>query len=476
MSCCHGRVLPALILGLLAAVGCTRWQNCAPQMNVAPPSAVSSTGTDGLTPAQAAQLCRIAGEALEKKGFPEEALRQYENARKHDPNAPAIARHLAVLHDLQGDAASAEREYQRALQEQPRDAELLNDFGYFHYRHNHLQAAESWLRNATTVDPNCACAWTNLGQVLAAQGRAEESYQAFTHVLAPAEAYSNLGILLAKHGRTAEARKALQQAVKLNPQLMQPRAFLNALGDMPGPLPPGLTRSPAPAPKQLAVTPAPVPPPTPKRVQTAKKPLPTGRTESVRGSGKPTPVVRAPAPARVENVSKPAPRTIPPPPRMESKMAKPIPAAPISVRVPAVPARPMMAPLGVQELPVIVNGPIQPQPLSARPSSGPSLGQPLSMKTSMAPLHKTPPSPPPAPPSPPPLALLASGGNAKEPLLIRTSAITTQRTETKPSLAATTPRPRPLPDPLAAKPLPSSPPKTVRPQAVLTDCQGEQEQ
>ncbi|MGH7173023.1 MAG: tetratricopeptide repeat protein, partial [Gemmataceae bacterium] len=274
MNCRHGRLLSALVLGLLAPVGCVRWQGCVPRMIVAEQPAGPSARGGELTPAQAAQLCLTAGEALEKKGFHAEALRQYENARKQAPQTPTVARHLAVLYDLQGDAAKAETEYLRALQEQPRDAELLNDFGYFHYRHNHLQTAESWLRNAIAVDPKCACAWSNLGQVLVYQGRAEESYRAFTHVLRPAEAYSNLGILLAKQGRTAEARNALQQAIKLDPRLMQPRAFLNALADTPGPLPPDLSHTPSPVLRMSAVKPAaPAPLPASKRMEMPYQPL-----------------------------------------------------------------------------------------------------------------------------------------------------------------------------------------------------------
>ena len=397
MSCRHGYLLPALVLGLLAPAGCMRWQSAAPQMVVAEHPAIPPARGGELTPAQAAQLCLTAGEALEKKGFMAEALRQYENARQHDPHAPAVARHLAVVYDLQGDAARAEREYLRALQEQPSDAELLNDFGYFHYRHNHFQAAENWLRNAITANPKCACAWTNLGQVLAYQGRAEESYQAFAHVLRPAEAYSNLGILLAKQGRTAEARDALQKAVKLDPGLKQPRAFLKALPDMPGPLPAGLTRN-APSTSPATVkSEAPVPPLASNRLLTVK-PVPPANPPSPRREkafpsltcnvvSTPTTKVKpvASIPSNVSNrvgMFGPARPANPRSPQMEWMPPNRRSALPATLPSPTVPCGPMPFSAGVQELPMIVNGPIQPRPISTRPMPGSTAEQSSSSKMS----------------------------------------------------------------------------------------------
>lgn len=356
----YGPLLPALLLELLASAGCLSWQGYMPQMAVAEPPAGPIGCAGELTPTQAAQLCLTAGELLEKNGSVVEAIRQYENARKHDPRTPAVSRRLAVLYDLHGDAARAETEYLRALQQRPRDAELLNDFGYFHYRHNQPQQAEHWLRSAVAVDPNCACAWINLGQVLARQGRAEESYQAFTHVLRPAEAYSNLGVVLAKQGRTAEARQALQQAVKLDPRLMPPQAFLTALADVSKPLPPGRLTHPAP------------------------------------------PVMRMSA-------TKPASSV---PPRVANFVE------------------------------------------TTRPA-----------KRSTTPACNTPPPPPPDPPSSPPLAVLAAACK-EEAIPIRPTASTVPPVVPRTSPAA----PRPLPRP-ASFPVPDKP----RPQAILTDCQGEHE-
>ena len=471
MTCRHGHLLRALVLGLLAPIGCMRWQSCMPQTIVAQHPVTPSAPAGDLTPAQAAQLCLTAGEALEKKGFTAEALHQYENARKCSPQAPGVARHLAVVYDLQGDASLAEREYLRALQEQSRDAELLNDFGYFNYRHNHLPEAESWLRKAVAADPSCACGWTNLGQVLASQGRAEESYQAFTHVLRPAEAYSNVGILLAKHGHTAEARKALQQAVKLDPKLLPPRAFLNALGDMPGPLPPGLMHTPQPVLRMSAAKPtSAAPPPASKLADTARKSLPTWGVGNVGELRKPAPLAPAPGSPLLQAPAQPAPPTSSLPPRKEwtplSRGSAAIgPAVPLAGSSP-----PPTPPPDLPDLPIIVNGPIQPTPIFCRPAPVQS-PEPFSCaKPSLAPPHKTPSLPP---PSPPPLALLAAN-STEGPSLVRASVSTLKPDEPHASPPKSLP-PMPLPASLASKSLPPSARTTAPPKAILTDCQSENE-
>jgi Tfp pilus assembly protein PilF len=413
----------ALMLGLSASLGCMNGQYSMPTMMVPPQPSAAAPPVGELSSAQAAQLCLTAGESLEMKGFPAEAIRQYENARQHDAGLRSISRRLAVLYDLQGDTRRAETEYQRALREQSSDAELLNDFGYFHYRHDRMQAAETWLRNAITVNPDYTPAWINLGQVLARQGHVEESYQSFAHVLRPAEAYSNLGVLLAKQGRTNEARRALQQAVTLDPTLEQPRAFLKALPSSTGVLPANLAYQ---ATRSAAFTPA------------ARDARPRAPLDA------PPPLRHLPSP------SLDLPRS-----RIDTSSSRRVlpPVLPPPAGIPSVGAA---APSGS---PIIVNGPIGFAP--ARPMPMPTAPRPLSA------------APPPPPPSPQPLLPVGRGvgmlGDADAPILLRTSASFAQTNALGSTSAADEPQPLPLParsSPL----LPVSPP-----QATLIDCQGEEQ-
>jgi Tfp pilus assembly protein PilF len=179
--------------------------------------------------AQAAKVCLATAQTLEKKGQDKEALLEYERARKQNPHLVGVAWRLAVLYNRQGNVERARTEYQIALGEQPSDADLLNDIGYFCYEQRQNREAESYLRQALAINPNHKRAWVNLGKVLAQQDRYEESCEAFGQVVRPAQAAANVGILLAKEGKVAEARQVLHKALTLEPDLKAARLVLTQL-------------------------------------------------------------------------------------------------------------------------------------------------------------------------------------------------------------------------------------------------------
>ena len=188
-----------------------------------------ATASAELPPAQAASVCLATAATLEKQGHDPEALLEYQRARQLEPRLPGIAWRLAVLYGKQGDAERARTEFQTALLERPRDADLQNDLGYFHYQFGEHAVAEQALRQALALNPHHQRAWVNLGKVLARRGRYEESCEAFGHVVRPAQAAANVGILLASDGKIPEARQVLQKALNLEPDLNAARLILAQL-------------------------------------------------------------------------------------------------------------------------------------------------------------------------------------------------------------------------------------------------------
>ncbi len=170
---------------------------------------------------EAARLCIATARELERTGALAEAVVQYERARQFDSGVPGISRRLAKLYDLLDRYARAREEYQKALAEDPDDASLMNDYGYFHYNQGHLDQAEVWLRRAIDQDPFLHTAWVNLGVVLAEQERYKESLKAFEQVLPSAEAHYNLGVCLVRQSRYDEGREALTEALRLDSGLME---------------------------------------------------------------------------------------------------------------------------------------------------------------------------------------------------------------------------------------------------------------
>ena len=235
------RLVAVLVVGLLGCLGCSlasrhgRFEEldddspcqCGLQAQNLLPAETGDHATfvnarrdsaqaQNLLPGDTASLCLTLAHKLEREGMDAEAARQYELARHYQPNLD-VAHPLAVLYDRLGNPGLAAAEYERAVEAHPKDADLLNDLGYYHYVHGKWTLAEQYLRRAVANNPQHPRAWTNLGMALAQQGRSQESLEAFKHSVSPADAQYNLGFLLAERGKAAEAREAYREALHLKP-------------------------------------------------------------------------------------------------------------------------------------------------------------------------------------------------------------------------------------------------------------------
>src|SRR5207244_1353798 len=110
---------------------------------------------------EASKACLITAQELADKGHDTEAILLYERARAYDPQSTQIGPRLAVLYQRQGRYAEALAEYQKALTAKPKDADLLNDFGFFHFERGNWDEAEKMLRDAVAINPKHAQAWGN---------------------------------------------------------------------------------------------------------------------------------------------------------------------------------------------------------------------------------------------------------------------------------------------------------------------------
>jgi Tfp pilus assembly protein PilF len=221
------------LLALVPQLGCVALPGIASELPTLEPSddLPPPAATTELPPAKAAQACFATARLLEQNGHPIDAIREYERAREFNPRLRHVSHRLAVLYQRQGDYAKAAVEFQQALERTPKDADLLNDMGYFCYEREEWSEAEKWLRQAVVINPKHQRAWVNLGMTLGQQGKPSEGYAAFIKVVPPAQAYANVGQLLVQQGNIDEGRQALRKALELEPDLKQVRALLNRLED-----------------------------------------------------------------------------------------------------------------------------------------------------------------------------------------------------------------------------------------------------
>jgi Tfp pilus assembly protein PilF len=178
-----------------------------------------------LPPDKACQACQAVAESLASKGHPEQAIEELVKARQYDAHAdvsPALARLYAVTRKDR----EAKEEFNRALQEHPKDADLWNDLGYFHYERRNWSEAEEAYRKALDLNPRSTRAWNNLGLALGQQGKYEDSQAAFEKAGKPAEARCNLAFVYSTQGKFDQARKLYQEALAMDPSLTLARKAL----------------------------------------------------------------------------------------------------------------------------------------------------------------------------------------------------------------------------------------------------------
>jgi tetratricopeptide (TPR) repeat protein len=120
-----------------------------------------------------------------------------------------------------GDFASAEIAYAKALEVRPGDPRILHALGQMHNQAGSFDAAEAAIRESLAVAPEQPLAWVNLGLALASGGDPAGAREAFREAirLNPFEplAYFNLGNALQRAERLSEAAEAYAGAVNADP-------------------------------------------------------------------------------------------------------------------------------------------------------------------------------------------------------------------------------------------------------------------
>jgi tetratricopeptide (TPR) repeat protein len=141
---------------------------------------------------------------------------------------PAVA-HYSLGNALlrKGRTSEAIDQFTEALRINPDYAEAHNNLGYALSVTGRTSAAIEQCKEALRIDPTYAHAHNNLGNALAQTGRASEAIDHYKQTLRmnpnSADAHSNLGAALAQMGRISEAIEELKAAVRINPNNIDAR-------------------------------------------------------------------------------------------------------------------------------------------------------------------------------------------------------------------------------------------------------------
>lgn len=155
---------------------------------------------------------------MERHGKYDEALKLYQNILEQDPKHQVANHRMGILAVRRGEHDMALDYFETAGKKGKPSAELLSDIGYTRYLMNELDVAEETLRAALRANPQLGSACTNLGLVLAEQGRDDEALVEFRKAGSEARALSNLAFIQTKLGHLAEAEQNYHRALELDPK------------------------------------------------------------------------------------------------------------------------------------------------------------------------------------------------------------------------------------------------------------------
>lgn len=233
LTASHRAAFLAIALAMLA--GCQSFSGMVARITnrnqpAYAPAVAKEEPTPPLTEKQKADVQMAIARSLENQGNTVQAIATYHEVVKKDPGRADAYHRLAVLHDLKGDSQSARKFYTIALKKAPNDAELHCDFGYSCYLERNWGEAESHLRRALAINPDCARAHTNLGLLLARTDHEREALVEFRKAgCDDAAAHNNVGFVLTLEERWAEAKRHFKLALAADPNSKMAKDGLAAL-------------------------------------------------------------------------------------------------------------------------------------------------------------------------------------------------------------------------------------------------------
>jgi len=164
---------------------------------------------------------KVLGDALDKKGQTDEALRQFQEALRLKPGYADAHNNLGVTLGKQGQTDEALRQFQEAIRLKPDHATAHYNLGDALDKQGQTDEALRQFQEALRLNPGYTEAHYNLGIVLGRKGQIDEAIRQYQEAirLKPdyAEAHNDLGIALGRKGQLDEAIRQFQEAIGLKP-------------------------------------------------------------------------------------------------------------------------------------------------------------------------------------------------------------------------------------------------------------------
>lgn len=191
----------------------------------APAAAVATQKRQG----PSADLSVAMAQMQERNGNFDEARKLYQQAIKTDPAHLGAHVGMARLHDRRNQLEEATSWYQKAVAKHPNEASAYNDLGLCYHRRGMLNEAMINLNHAVKLQPEKKLYRNNLASVLVEAGRPDDALVHLKAAHGDAAGHYNLGYMLTRKGEDQRAIYHFQQAVAMNPSLVEAHDWIARL-------------------------------------------------------------------------------------------------------------------------------------------------------------------------------------------------------------------------------------------------------
>lgn len=194
------------------------------------PAEVAPEMEPDLTDGQVMDIQSSIARTMEQRGDLKAARAAWSQLLERDPENTQAAWRLAVVTDRLGHFDKSEPHYRQAVKSDPRNVELLCDYGYSLYLQQRWAESARLLERAAELEPENARVQNNLGLLYANTERHQKAAMAFRRAgCTVEESRSNLGLVAAMNGRTEEARQMFKRVLEENPESATAAQGLEAL-------------------------------------------------------------------------------------------------------------------------------------------------------------------------------------------------------------------------------------------------------
>ena len=176
-----------------------------------------------------------------ERGNTTEAIEQYREALKIEPQLPGLHFELGEMFKVSGSQheAEAEAEYKAALQVNPRDEQAQCRLGDIALQRNDLEQANQRFTTATELQPNDPEASVGLAKVSMAMGQPQKAEVLLAHALqldpTSAVAHFRLSTVYRQLGRTSDAQHEIEEYKKYKKMKEKLQELFRNMGTEEGP-------------------------------------------------------------------------------------------------------------------------------------------------------------------------------------------------------------------------------------------------